>query len=106
MSTSLLYHGFGLKNQEYLKTDYEKGSIIFHVRTKPSVLCCSACGSHNVVRKGLNKRKFRTLSIGLKPVYLLAHLQRLYCRDCGLTRQESVSFADEKKVTPIPSNDL
>jgi len=56
MSTSLLYHGFGLKDQEYLKTEYAKGSVIFHIRTKPSRLCCSSCGSDNVVRKGINKR--------------------------------------------------
>lgn len=106
MSTSLLYHGFGLKNQEYLKTEYEKGSIIFHVRTKDSSLCCSACGSYNVVRKGVNERTFRTLPIGLKPVYLKAYLQRLYCNDCGVTRQESIAFADEKKVTPVASSDI
>ncbi len=35
----------------------------------------------------------------------MAHLQRLYCNDCGLTRQEAVKFADEKKVTPVSSND-
>lgn len=106
MSTSLLYHGFGLKHQEYLKTEYDKGSVIFHIRTKAPNLCCSGCGSHNVVRKGINKRKFRTLPIGLKTVYLIAHLQRLYCNDCGITRQETVHFANEKKVTPVPFNDL
>lgn len=97
MSTSLLYHGFGLKDQEYLKTEYKEKSVVFHIRTKPLNLCCSGCGSPNVVRKGINKRTFRTLSIGLKPVYLNAHLQRLYCKDCGLTRQERIKFADEKK---------
>lgn len=106
MSTSLLNHGFGLKDQEYLKTEYSKGSVIFHIRTKSSQLCCSSCGSVNVVGKGLNRRHFKTLPIGMKPVYLMAHLQRLYCNDCGVTRQETVHFADEKKVTPVLSNDL
>jgi len=70
MSTSLLYHGFSQKNQEYLKTEYSKGSVIFHIRTNPFQLCCSSCGSANVIRKGFNRRQFKTLPIGK----LMAHL--------------------------------
>jgi hypothetical protein len=32
MSTSLLYHGFGLVGYKYIRTRYEKGTIIFKVR--------------------------------------------------------------------------
>jgi len=98
MSSSLLYHGFGLKDQEYLKTEYKSGSVIFHIRTKFHALCCSACGSKDVIKKGCVEREFRTQPIGLKPVFLHAYLQRLFCNSCGAQRQESVSFADEKKV--------
>ncbi len=31
MSTGLLYHGFGLSDQEYLKTEYRNGTVIFHI---------------------------------------------------------------------------
>lgn len=99
MSSSLLYHGFGLKDQEYLKTEYKSGNIIFHIRTKDNKLRCSQCGSKDVVKKGVVEREFRTQPIGLKPVYLHAYLQRLFCSSCGALRQESVSFADEKKVS-------
>ena len=100
MSSRLLYHGFGLKDQEYLKTEYRSGSIIFHVRTKSAQLKCSQCGSRDVIRKGVVEREFRAQPIGLKPVFIHAYLQRLLCNSCGAVRQESVSFADEKKVLP------
>lgn len=98
---SLLYHGFGLRDLEYLRTVYEGGDIIFHVRTKGDKLCCSSCGSSNVIRKGKLPRKFKTVSIGLKPVYLQVDIQRLQCKDCQVIRQEKLSFADEKKLIPI-----
>lgn len=98
---SLLYHGFGLRDVEYIKTEYENGEVIFHIRTKADKLCCSVCGSRQVIRKGKLYRKFKTVNIGLKPVYLHAEIQRLHCKDCGATRQEKIHFADEKKLTPI-----
>lgn len=98
---SLLYHGFGLKEVEYVKTEYEGGDIIFHIRTKADKLCCSSCGSHNVNRKGKLNRKFKTVGIGLKPVYLQVQVQRILCKDCNVVRQEKLKFADEKKLLPI-----
>ena len=99
MSISLLYHGFGLRDQEYLKTEYKSGRVIFHIQTKTNALKCSCCGSKDVVRKGIIEREFRGQPIGLKPVVFHAYLQRLSCSSCGLVRQESVSYADEKKVS-------
>ena len=98
---SLLYHGFGLKGIEYLRTEYEGGDIIFHIRTKADKLCCSSCGSSNVMRKGKINRKLKTVGIGLKPVYLQVEVQRLLCKDCKVVRQEKLRFADEKKVLAI-----
>lgn len=97
---SLLYHGFGLKDIEYLKTDYEGGEVIFHIRTKGDKLYCSSCGSSNVIRKGKLSRRFKTVGIGLKPVYLQVEIQRLLCKDCKVIRQEKLKFADEKKLLP------
>lgn len=100
MSSSLLYHAFGLRDQEYLKTGYKSGCIIFHIQTKSNALKCSCCGSKDVVRRGVIEREFRGQPIGLKPVVFHAYLQRLFCNSCDLVRQESVSYADKKKVSP------
>ena len=100
MSSSLLYHAFGLRDQEYLKTEYKSGCIIFHIQTKSNALKCSCCGSKDVVRRGVIEREFRGQPIGLKPVVFHVYLQRLFCNSCDLVRQESVSYADKKKVSP------
>jgi len=98
MSTSLLYHSYGIQHQEYLKTEYSEGSIIFHIRTKPSDLRCSHCNSYNVRPRGVIYRKFKVPPIGNKQVFLKAKIQRLECRDCQLIRQEKINYADYKKT--------
>lgn len=106
MSTSLLYHAFGLNNQEYLKTEYKGGTVIFHIQTKEDKLKCSNCHSSNVIKKGFTMRLFRTVPIGLKPVYLKAKVQRLECKDCGVIRQERLAYAEEKKAIPVEWQDI
>jgi uncharacterized Zn finger protein len=106
MSTSLLYHGFGLIDQEYLKTEYTGGTVIFHIQTKEKRLRCKHCGSKNVIKRGSLQRDFRGVSIGLKPVVFRAKVQRLECKDCGSLNQEKIKYADKKKVTPIVSDDM
>lgn len=106
MLTSLLFHGFGLTDQEYLKTEYKNGTIIFHIQTRMDKLACNACGSFHVVRKGFTERLFRTVPIGLKPVFLKAKIQRLECKSCGVIRQEQIRFADEKKAIPVDLLDI
>jgi transposase len=98
---SLLYHGFGIKDVEYLKTSYEGGAIHIHVRTKKEKLCCSNCESKKVTKKGAINRTFRTVPIGLKAVYIVADVQRLECHECGMVRQESLTWADKKKLIPV-----
>lgn len=101
MSTSLLYHGFGLVDQEYLKTEYKNGNVIFHIQTKDGKHRCSNCGSRHVIKKGFAKRLFRTVPIGFKVVYLNGKIQRLECKDCGVIRQERIGYAEEKKAIPV-----
>jgi transposase len=101
MDSSLLYHGFGIKGQEILKSEYTGGKIIVHIQTKEHLLRCGECGSKNVIKKGITERLFRTAPIGLKPVYLLAKVQRLECKQCGNIRQEKLLYAEQKKAIPV-----
>ena len=94
MSTSLLYHGFGIRGYQYVKTEYEGGKVIFTVRQERDDLRCGACGSSNVVRRGSKRRRFRCLPIGSRPVQVVLNVPRVACRDCGLVRQVRVRFAD------------
>lgn len=98
MSNSLLYHGFGMTDVDYLKTEYKGGAIYFHVKTKDEKLSCVSCGSQKVIKKGVNERTFKTLPIGLKPVYIVGQIQRLECKSCGAIQQEEIRYADKKNL--------
>ena len=68
MSTSLLYHGFGVRGYHLAKTEFGQKQIVFHV-TQPVDRCrCSDCDSGKVAPKGHQSRSFRGLPIGGKPV--------------------------------------
>lgn len=98
MNTSLLYHGFGIQHQEVLKTEYKHGKVYVKVKTKESKLQCSNCQGWNFIKAGVKDRLFKTLPIGGKPVYILAALQRLECKICGMIRQEHIQYAESKKT--------
>jgi len=93
MSTSLMYHGFGLVGYKYLKTEYKKGCIYFHIQKDFSKLECPDCGSSNVIRRGTKMRTFKTVPIGKKSVFLVVKIQRVECLDCGCIKQEKLNFA-------------
>jgi transposase len=96
MSTSWLYHGFGVRGYRYVKTKYVEGGMVVHV-TQPREACrCSACGSSNVSPRGEHTREFRCLPIGPKPVTLVLPVPRVACRDCGVVRQVAVGFAEPR----------
>jgi transposase len=97
MSTSLLYHGFGVRGYEYVKTEYRGGGVCFTIRQAPEALRCSRCGSRNVIRRGSQSRCFRTVPIGSKPVHLRFDVPRVECRDCGGVRQVHIKFAEERR---------
>ena len=97
MSTSLLYHAFGLRTYEYIRTEYLNGAIFFHVKKKDGAQYCTKCRSRDVVYAGRVERIWVSLPIGLKPTIIVGHLHRLQCRTCGVTRLESLDIADPRK---------
>jgi len=96
MSTSLLYHGFGIHGYEYVRTHYESGKVIFTIRQRRENLRCSVCRSRHVILKGTTQRQFRCLPIGLKPVWVTIAIQRVWCLNCQLVRQVRLGFADPR----------
>jgi transposase len=97
MSTSLLYHAFGLRGYQYVRTYFFEGEVFFAIEAKPERLCCSACGSGDVVKRGRTVRCFTAIPIGQKPTNLLLPVQRVGCRRCGLVRQVHLGFADPQR---------
>ena len=98
MSTSLLYHGFGIRGYKYLRTKYEAGTVIFSIEQDGKALRCARCGSARIIRRGKVLRKFRALPIGGKPVLIVLGIQRVFCFSCWGLRQVRVSFADYRRT--------
>lgn len=93
MSTSLLYHAFGVYGYVYQRTEYVGGEICFTVEQRDSELKCSVCESKRVIRRGSRERRFRGLPIGKRAVWIELKVPRLECKVCGAVRQAEVSFA-------------
>jgi transposase len=98
MSTSLLYHGFGIRGYQYVRTQYEGGQVIFTIRRDPKHWRCEACGSHEVRPRGQVERHFRSLPIGRKATTIVLPIPRVECQACGLIRQVKVEFAEPKRT--------
>ena len=91
-----MYHGFGLVGYKYVKTAYQGGRVIFTIQHKRDKLHCPKCESRDIVMRGNTKRRFRTLHIGSKPIYLDLCVQQIECRRCNAIRQVNLGFADPR----------
>src|SRR5690349_20681541 len=97
MSTSLLYHAFGVKGYRQSAIQLREGEVIIRIEQPREKLCCSACGSQDVFAKGAIDRRFRAVPIGSKPVWIEFAVPRVRCCRCGLERQVAIPFAEPKK---------
>lgn len=99
MSTSILYHGWNVKDYIYRSTEYAAGAIWFHIEKNPDKCVCPICGGRDVVLAGLvdPPPAVRAVPIGQKPVWLVLHLHRVECSTCGRVVQEERLLAEPKK---------
>jgi transposase len=97
MSTSLLYHAFGIRGYQYTRTDYHAGQVLFTIHQDPQTCRCCACGSHQIVHRGRVQRRFRALPIGRRATFIVLPIPRVECLTCGAVRQVNVSFADPRR---------
>jgi transposase len=98
MSTSLLYHAFGIRGYEYRSMDFIEGRVVFDIEQPRERYRCSECGSAAVHAQGHQERLFRTVPIGLKPTFLFLRVARVICFQCEHTRQVKVPFADPRRT--------
>ena len=96
MSTSLLYHGFGIRGYTYAGSEYRQGQVIFRINQPRESDRCSCCGSEDTIRKGSASRQFRCVPIGSKMTFLDFSVPRIMCRQCNKTRQVKIAFADPR----------
>jgi transposase len=97
MSTSLLYHRFGIVGYRYVRQQFMAGATVFHIEQPRDRLRCSHCGSDAVWAQGGVDRSFKGLPIGKQPTLIQLEVPRVRCWECGLVRQVKIQFADPKK---------
>src|SRR5215217_8118963 len=97
MSTSLLYHAFGIRGYQYTRTDYQGGQVLFTIRHEPETCRCSACGSPQVQSRGRVERRFRTVPIGSRATFVVLPVPRVECQACGVVRQVKIPCADPRR---------
>jgi len=85
-----------VRGYEHLSTGYSEGKVTFTIDQPRPSFRCPVCGSADVIRRGETPRRFRTVSIGSKPVYLAFAVPRVGCRRCGAVRQLRIDFADAR----------
>lgn len=98
MSTSLLYHGFGIVGYQYAHTRYEKGAIVFRITQDRLSYRCPNCKSRQVISRGKKLRRFRSIPIGAKPVFIEIEIQRVCCLVCHVVRQVKLAFAEWRRT--------
>jgi transposase len=97
MSTSLLYHAFGIRGYDYVRTDYQDGQVIFTIAQDPADYRCSACGGRDVLCRGHAPRRFRCLPIGSRITAVDFPVPRVECTACGVVRQVKIPFAEARR---------
>jgi transposase len=97
MSTSLLYHAFGIVGYQYVSQHFQGGQVNFRIAQQRERLRCPQCGCDDVWRRGHHERTFRTVPIGRKPTSVTLDVARVWCPVCDTVRQVKIGFADPKK---------
>jgi transposase len=97
MSTSLLYHAFGIRGYQYTRTEYDNGHVIFNIYQEPESCRCPCCGSSQVIARGRVDRRFRSLPIGSRATFVAFAVPRVECQACELVRQVEISFAEARR---------
>jgi transposase len=97
MSTTLLYHAFGVRGYKYVRSEYENGQVIFTIYQEPATCLCSCCGLNRVISRGRVDRRFRSLPIGCRPTLVSFAVPRVECQACRLVRQVDISLADPRR---------
>lgn len=82
MSTSLLYHAFGLKDIQYQSTRYIGNYVIFSAEMKSRRFTCPKCSGDRIIYKGNKNRWLRMPPVGRKLCILDLLLHRVQCCAC------------------------
>jgi transposase len=97
MSTSIWYHGFGIRGRgwHHRHTEFSDGTVVATMDQDESHFACRVCHARDVVRQGTVIRRLRAGNMNSMAFYVAAVVQRVKCKKCGAVRQMSIPFANE-----------
>ena len=97
MSQQALYQILGLHGYQVSNVERDEKQLFVHARPQPHRVCCPACGSRDVTRRGESTRTIRNVPIGADCSWVVVALPRVECRACQVVRQVKLGFADERR---------
>jgi transposase len=83
MSTSILYHAYGIRGVHHKSTKFSGNSIIFNAQVTDQFVRCPECGCRKAFSKGRKVRRFHMVPFARKRCFLDLTMQRLKCCECG-----------------------
>lgn len=94
-TTSYLYHTLGVRGYVSLRTEFQGGSVRYHVRRALHKRRCRNCGArwHRLRLRGRFVRTFVALPVGRHRQYVVLHGHRQECGDCEGIYREPIDFA-------------
>lgn len=94
MSTSLLYHAFGIRGDQYRSTEYHAGGMTIRIEQPREKLCCPSCGSPRVRIVERFERRWRTVPVGSRETWIRLSVPKVECQKCFARRRVRVPFAE------------
>ncbi len=102
MSTSILYHGFGIVGYRYKSTSYQEGDLVFTIEKDRTSLRCPCCKSGEVSRRGALPRWFKTVPIGSKRVLSNSLFPVCSAESAGLFGRSTLGL----RMIAVPTREL
>lgn len=82
MTTSLLYHAYGISGVNHTSTKYEGGEVIISAEMTHNSIDCPNCRHCDGIFRGKKVRRFHLPPFGSKKCFLDLTLHRVECHHC------------------------
>ena len=82
MTTSLLYHAYGISGVQHKSTQYTEGQVIIAAEMTHNSINCPNCRHYQGIFRGKKVRRFHLPPFGGKKCFLDLTLHRVECHNC------------------------
>jgi transposase len=98
MNNSTLYHTWGAKGFDVVRTWYTKEGTFIKLNPQKRLHVCPICGSKEVTTRGSVDRTIKTLPVGFREeCFFVVNVPRLHCHSCEGLHYLDIKIADQRK---------